>query len=178
MSLEKFLGGFLDWSKYSPRVLLALTFLCGFITFGNSEVLTNLGLETIQSEYRPYFGIGFLLSAIMFLSYPLVLVFKWTLEKGRKIIEKTERKKNYISWLKILTETQKVILRTFINKNTRTQQLNYEDGDVLELINAGIIYSPGNIMFFDRYKLDGMYTDFNLQPVVYTLLKQHPELLD
>jgi hypothetical protein len=65
-----------------------------------------------------------------------------------------------------------------MKKKTRTMQLNYEDGEVCELVNAQILYLPGDTIFFDRHKLDGMYTDFNLQPMVFNILKKRPELLD
>lgn len=178
MSLGKFLGNLSDWSNYSPRILFALTFICGVFLFGRSEFFTIIGLEVIQTKFRPYFGLGFLLFGSLFLSFPIVEAAKWIYKQGKEKFEHRKIERNYENLLIILTERQKSVLRSFMKKKTRTMQLNYEDGEVCELVNAQILYLPGDTIFFDRHKLDGMYTDFNLQPMVFNILKKRPELLD
>lgn len=178
MTIKEFFSNLTDFSKYTPRILFALTLLCGFFLFVNNTFTREIGLETIQSEYRPYFGFGFLLFGSLLLSYPLVEGTKWIFKLIKEKAQYYRRVKNYEEFITMLTSNQKSILKSFLENNTRTVQLNYEDGDVRELVNAQILYLPGNLTFFDRYKLDGMYTDFNLYPVVYKLIKKYPEKLD
>ena len=178
MSFGKFFSNLIDWSKFSPRILFSLTILCGFFIFGGKGFFATLGLVFIQAEYRPYFGLGFLVFGALFLSFPIAECTKWFYKQLKEIIEQRKKEKNYKDWILLLSKKQIKILRSFIENNTRSMQLDYQDGEVNELINAQFIYLPGNSAFFDRHRVDGMYTDFNLHPWVYKYLKNHSELLD
>lgn len=177
--MDKFLGSLTDWSKFPPRILFALTIICGAFLFGSNNFFKTLGLGAIQSHYRPYFGMGFLLFGALFISFPVTEGVKWFYGWLKQKYDQRKRTKHYKEWLAILTPAQKEILRAFIDSNTRSMSLDYSDGTVTELMNARIIYLPSNIRFFNSFprKLGGMYTDFNIQPWVFKYLKEHPEIL-
>ncbi|MCL4559869.1 MAG: superinfection exclusion B family protein [Chloroflexi bacterium] len=177
--MEKFLSNLTDWSKFSPRILLALTIICGAFLFGGSDFFKTLGLDTIQTQFRSYFGLGFLFFGALFFSFPAAEVFKWIYNWLKRRFDQYQKEKRYKEWFTHLTPSQKEILRSFIENETRTRSLDYRDGTVGELMNAGIVYLPTNISFFERYPRvdDGMYTDFNIQPWVFKYLKAHPEIL-
>ncbi|MCJ7583798.1 MAG: superinfection exclusion B family protein [Anaerolineales bacterium] len=179
MGLEKFVSSLSDWSKFPPRVLFALTLICGGFLFGGNSFFKTLGLDEIQTQYRPYFGLGFLLFGVLLISFPIAeglrRLYHWLIEKynQRRRFELTKE------WLTSLTPAQKKILHSYIDKNTRSLRLDYKDGTVNELMIAGILYLPSNISLFDTNPRvdDGWYTDYNIQPKVYKYLQEHPELL-
>jgi hypothetical protein len=175
--VDKFLSNLTDWYKFPPRILFAITVVCGVFLFGGSDFFKTLGLDTIQYQGRPYFGLGFLLFGALFISFPITEGSKWFYKWLKQKNDQQQKKSAFKKWFAYLTPAQTIILRSFIENNTRSQSLNCADGEVNELKNAGIIYLPTNITFFDRYRLDGMYADFNIQPWVWDYLKKHPETL-
>ena len=179
MELEKFLGNIIDWNKIPPRILFALTVICGVFVFGGDDLLKYLGLAAIQSRYRPFFGFGFLLFGALFLSYPIATMWKQFSEWLKRESNRRKQEKIYKEWLKRLTPRQKEILRRFVKNQTRSVQLDYTDGAVNELVNAGIIYLPTEISIFQRRPRadNGLYTSYNIHPWVYEYLKEHPEML-
>jgi len=164
MPFGQFLSNLTDWSKLPPIILFALTIVCGLFLFGGIGFFKTLGLEAIQTEFRPYFGFGFLLFGALFLSFPVVNISKWIFDWLEREYKQGKSKKQTKEWLSKITDEQKIILRSFMKKKSRTMSLNIEDGFVKELEIAEIIYLPSATLFFDRYKLDGMYTDYNMQP--------------
>jgi hypothetical protein len=180
MGLKNFLGNITDWSKISPRIFFALTFICGVFLFGGNAFFKTLGLDGIQTQYRPYFGLGFLIFGALFISFPITEVAKWFYNWFKEKYKHQRMIKHYKEWFTHLTPIQKEILRSFIKSNTRSMSLDFKDGTVNELMNAGIIYLPTNISIFKnnpRVDDDGMYTAYNIQPWVFKYLKEHPELL-
>ena len=179
MGVEKFLDKITDWSKFSPRILFTLTVICGAFLFGGSSFFKTLGLDSIQTQYRSYFGFGFLLFGALFLSFPMSKggkrFYYWLQEKYNQ----QKREKYYREWIAHTTPAQKRILRSFVDNNTRSLSLDFQDGALNELMNAGIIYLPTNISIFKRRPRvdDGLYTDYNIQTWVFKYLKEHRELL-
>ena len=174
MGLGKFLGNLTDWSKYPPRVLLVLTLICGAFLFGGSDFFKILGLDIIQAKYRPFFGLGFILFGALFFSFPIMEGVKWIYKWLKHKYDQRKKVKHYKEWFTHLTPTQKVILHSFIENNTRSMTLDFSDGTVKELANAGLIYLPSNLTLFQ----DEWYTDYNIQPWVFKYLKEHPEILE
>jgi Super-infection exclusion protein B len=171
--VDKFLGSLTDWSKFPPRVLLALTVICGVFVFGGSDFLKTLGLDLIQTQYRPLFGLGFLVFGALLLSFPIAEGGKWIYQKLYYVYDQGEKKKFYLEWFKVLTPPQKEILRGYIDSDTRSRSLDFNDGVVKELVNTGIIYLPGR---YSRLSI-GWRTDYLIMPWVFTYLKEHPEIL-
>lgn len=180
MDLSKIINNLTDWAKFSPRILLAFTIICGAFLFGDSDIFITLGLEYIQAQFRPYFGIGFLFFGSLLISFPISEGIKFLYKKLKTKVEQQQRRKIVKDWLLQLTPSQKEILRKFIINDTRSYSLNYEDGSVTELMNAGIIYLPTSISIFKRFPRqgNGLYTDFNIQPWVFKYLKDHLELIN
>lgn len=173
MGLKNFLGSITDWSKIPPRISFTLTVICSAFLFVGSDFFKTLGLDDIQTQYRTYFGLGFVVFGSLFISFPIAAGMKWFYNWQKDKYIQHKRKKLVKEWFTHLTPAQKEILRTFIEKNTRTLSLDYKDGVVNELMNAGIIYLPTAISIFD----DEMYTDYNIQAWVFKYLNEHPELL-
>jgi hypothetical protein len=138
------LSRYLDWIKLSPRYLLPIAVFTGFILFAPQELLARFGLVSWLSEYRPYFGLVFLLSATLLLSAALVALYNWVMEGRRQ----RARMKQMQQRLHKLAEPEKEILRRFIYNRTKSQMLNMADGTVGSLEAQQIIFrssSVGNI---------------------------------
>ena len=83
-----------------------------------------------------------------------------------------KNKNNREKRLKQLTNGEKIILSTYINKKSKTQVLDYRDGNVCELETFRIIrqasnISQGHTMFY-----------YNIQPWAWEYLNKHKELLN
>lgn len=86
-------------------------------------------------------------------------------------LTKAKKKKQMREWLLHLTPKQKEILRKYFGENTRTQNLNFMDGEIKELVNANILYLSTGIVGM------GYRTPYSINTWVWEYLKKHPELL-
>jgi hypothetical protein len=179
MIMEKIVSNLSDWSKLPPRVLFAFTLICGCFLFVGESFFSKVGLGVIQMQYRPYFGLGFLFFGALLISFPIAEGIRRVYHLLADIFDQKRRFKHAKEWLDDLTPAQKKILRTYIEKKTRSLSLDYKDGSVHELEIANIIYLPSDLSFFDiKPRVDnGFYTEYNIQPKIYKYLKEHPELL-
>ena len=69
---------YLDWIiKLSPRFLFAIALFTGIVLFGPSWLLDTLGMTDWVTRFRYYFGLVFLLSAVLLLSRWGMAVYDW-----------------------------------------------------------------------------------------------------
>ena len=157
----------LDWIKLSPKYLFPVSLATGFLLFAKSEYLAALGLTELRSKYLPWIGGVFLLSTALFLSHVVTAFFSWLREKiNLYFVVRYGRKK-----LHNLTNDERRILRDYIGRGTKTQNLSVEDGVVSELESENIIYQSSNIG-----RLVSGFA-YNIQPWAWEYLNKNPELL-
>ncbi len=157
----------IDWIKLSPRHYLAGALSSGVLLFLGDRPLALLGLEQFRITYRSWIGAVFLLSASLLVSHPLAalggLLSHWWSE--RRFV------RTGLQRLRQLTPAEKRILQQYIRENTRTQTLNFMDGVVAGLAQAGIIYRSANVG-----TADGSFA-YNVQPWAWKQLQDDPKLL-
>lgn len=164
MDLEKVL----NWIKLSPKYLLGIDIITGFLLFGNSTLLGTLGLKELQEQYRSWIGLAFVISSGLLCAHIIVEIWN----KGNNKLSTKRVVRAGKNRLKNLTQYEKEILTSFISNQTRTCSLNFTDGVVIELDSCKIIYRAAAM------SNGGTYFSYNIQPWAWEYLNKHPELLN
>ena len=152
--------------KLSPRYLLPVAIVTGFLTLGGETTLDSIGLKQIRHQYRPWISLAFLASTAVVVGH-LVTEGSMHLKKRH---EEREAQKNALRRLHNLTTVEKVILARYIDRQTRTQNLDVGSGVVNGLEHEGIIYRASQIGHLDRWP-------YNIQPWAWKYLNKHRHLL-
>lgn len=151
----------IEWIKLSPKYLFAIAIICGFLLFAPTDWMEMLGLGTFIEAARPWVGIIFVVSAVLF---AVNIIFDgWAL--GNSFFTSRSKRKKQIDRLHKLTSEEKEILLGFILGQTKTQYLGYGDGVVNGLEAATIIYRSSNVGDVDRWS-------YNIQPWVWDILNE------
>lgn len=155
-----------EWLKLSPRYLLPISLVTGFVLFASANILDTFGLTPFVRQYRPYLGTVFLLSTVLLLVDWSIKSYEWTRKRYRQSSELGRGQRR----LHKLTDPEKRILNGYIGSKTRSQYLSIESGIVNGLEAEGIIYRASTV---------GRLTDwaYNIQPWAWEYLNKHPELL-
>lgn len=164
MDLSQIIG----WFKLPQRMLWALLVVCGMILWGPAWFVSGLGLEAFIATYRMYIGVVFLLFLAATLPTPIQWAAGLAFTKWRSRKALSSRKAR----LNDLTPEEQVVLRHYIDKNTRSQVLDAISGVTTALESAGIIYRAAS--------MSHEYTDFsyNIQPWAWDHLRQNRNLLE
>ena len=161
-------GKVLDWLMLSPKYLLPILVAASILLFGPVEFLNIIGLEKFLGEYRMWVGVAWLASAALLASRLLTPIVKflrrWVFEKNW-----VRHGKNR---LQQLTPTEKEILRGFVFYNTRSQYLDFQNGDVKGLERERII-----VMASNTGNLPQGFA-YNIQPWAWEYLNENPQLLE
>ena len=156
-----------DWIKLSPRHYVAVALASAVLLFLPDSPLTTIGLDHFRATYRGWIGAAFLLSLALLVSHPLAVLWgqvtSWW--SDRQLI------RHGLQRLRQLTPSEKRILRQYIGENTRSQTLNFMDGVVNGLVQAGILYQSSNVG-----TMDGDFA-YNVQPWAWEQLQKNPSLL-
>lgn len=158
----------IDWLKLKPRHWLPMTIATAFVLFAPTTVMTRIGLEDAIQEYRPWIGLAFVIS-LSGLVAPLIT------HGAHQAIDWVGRRRDIRFRQEMLHELspgEKLILRRFIDLNTKTMTLDASSGVHAELEAMGIISRVTEISH------GGTRFDYNIQPWARRYLKQHPELLE
>lgn len=158
----------LDCLKLAPRYLFAIAVVSGFLLFGSSKLLQQLGVGQLAENNRAVLGIV-LLSAIALLIAVL----------GSDVVALLRRRwrerrfyRNMLQRLRVLTEDEKQILRFYVAKQTRSNVLRPDDGVVQGLVTVGIIYRAASI----GSVIEGMA--YNISEFAWNYLNINQHLLD
>jgi hypothetical protein len=161
------LGKVIEWIKLDPEYLLPVVVATSVLLFSPRSLLSSIGLESFVREYRSWLGLVWLLSFALLSSHALTpfakFIKRWVWEKiwiwhGRKRLQE-------------LTPSEKEILKGFLIGNTRSQYLDFQNGDVKLLERERIIFMASN-----TGNLTGGIA-YNIQPWAWDYLRQNPQLL-
>jgi len=156
------LSKLVDWIKLSPKYLLPISLVCGFLLLANELLLEKFGLKELVGNLRPWIGIIFLLTTSLIAVDVMYLVAGWI-----KLAYTNSRKMKFrLNRLKKLTTEEKDILLGYIIQNTRTQFFPINDGVVRGLESESIIYQSSNVGDVDSWS-------FNVQPWAWQMVKKH-----
>nr|DAL55178.1 MAG TPA_asm: Super-infection exclusion protein B [Caudoviricetes sp.] len=158
---------FLNILKLPFKYLVAILLILSFLLFAPSSYIANLGINELINEYRTYIGLAFICDLFFILVDVLSLLMKYlrALKKYYSITFIGKRK------IKQLTPEEKSILRYYIQEQTRTQTLPFNDGVVAELSNLAIIYRASSL------SLGGVEFDYNLNDWAWKYLNKNKDLL-
>jgi len=159
--------GALNWLKLSPKYLVAISIATGAILFAPDSLITSLGMTEIKTTYKPWIGLGFIISASLLIANSSFYTFKWVKTRltWRKNLAKCQ------SYLNDLTSDELEILREYIGTQSKTQYLPIDSGVVQGLVNNKIIYRSANVGDI----VDGWA--FNIQPWAWDYLNVNLHLL-
>ncbi len=163
----------MDFSKYleaiklSPKYLVPVVIVSGFLLFARPDILEIFGLAALSAKYRPYIGGIFLLSTALVLSHWMISLYQWRAKKWHWLKRIKISKKR----LHNLTDEEREVLRAYIGGNTRTQYLQLESGVAAGLEFEHIIFRSSDVGSL----VDGWA--YNIQPWAWDYLNEHRELL-
>jgi hypothetical protein len=157
---------FPEWLKLSPRYLLPIALVTGFVLFAPAGVLEVFGLAGLVEAYRPYLGAAGLLSSALLLTHGLTLGYEWVTARGRQVNDLRARQRR----LHALTDDEKRVLRSYIGSQTRTQYLSVNDGVVNGLEREQVLFKAASVGHVEEWA-------YNLELWAWDYLNQHPRLL-
>lgn len=151
----------IEWIKLSPKYLLGIALICGFLLFAPIEWLKFLALESFVESIKPWLGVIFIVATTLLAVNLLAESWNWV----KNYIKNKSTRKARIERLYQLTFEEKEILLGFILNQTKTQYLAYSDGVVNGLESAQIIYRSSNVGDLERWA-------FNIQPWAWKTLHE------
>jgi hypothetical protein len=158
----------LELLKVSIKRLFGLGAVCGLLLFTNDVILNKLGLKVFVNNYRTQVGLTFLICLIFVITDFAIYIGK-TVNK----FHRWYKNKTYgIKRLKKLTTEEKLLLKRYIDNNTRSIKFPLDNGIVNELEFYDIIYRASDI----GRQVTGF--PYNIQPWAWDYLNKHKKLLD
>lgn len=161
------LSKYIDWIKLKPRYLIPISLVSGFLIFSPDSCLDIFALNEFVNHSRPWIGIIFLLSAVLTLSS----LFIYIGSKTSSMISSISKQKQMYYRLNNLTPDEKVILRGYIKENTRSQNFQFDDGRLEELIENRIIYQSSTFVS------PGYTLSYNINPKALNYLQKNKNLI-
>ena len=157
----------LEWIRFLQRYLWGFIVVLALLLWGPQWLVSGFGMSAILSQDRLYFGLSFAVLLGMVLSDLISLTFSGPINR----LEQARWRKLRVKRLHDLTPHEKLILKVYLDQNTRTQYLNIGNGVVTGLVHEEILYRSANIG-----NLSSGFA-YNIQPWAFDYLRQHPELL-
>lgn len=161
----------IEWLQLSSGRLLALFVIivlaAGLVVFAPDKILEPLGIREIPPKYHPWPGISFVVSGIGTLVTGIVCITPLVKREinHRKLLNRRRKR------LHNLTPGERLILRRYIENQTRTQWLRLDDGVARELTVERIIRRAST----QGHVLKGF--PHNIDPWVWDYLNKSPELI-
>lgn len=122
--------------KLPLKFLISIFLVLAIVLFGPQEYMVKIGISDLVATYRTYIGLAFLCSILFILTYVFDYILKGlrALYMYKMLIKQGKRK------LKSLTNSEKEILKKFIEKGTKSTYLQINNGNVAALSQSEIIY--------------------------------------
>lgn len=150
------------------KYLIALFLVLVILLFSPKDFMIKIGIVTLVNSYRTYIGLAFLL--VMLLIFTHISDYILKILRSRYIYSSLVRKGK--KRLRNLTDSEKEILRRFIEKGTKSVYLSMNNGNVASLCEDKIIYRSCGV---SRSYLDFAY---NLNEWAWEYLNKNKWLLD
>lgn len=163
MELGKWL---LDWIKLPTKTLAGLCIMFTILIFSSETTLDKFGLKSLVSDYRAYFGVGFLVTLVLTLVNSLAAIWKFIYPWIAEAYWINAGKKR----LQNLTPKEKHILGYYIHNQTRSQTQPIQNGTINALQKEKIIIRGSSLGSLHGF-------DYIIQPWAWEYLNKHPELL-
>lgn len=158
------LDGLLAAAKLPPKVMIPVCMLCATVVFCPAPLLQQLGLGKLEAQYRPWFGFGFLGSA-------LILLTHWFFSIKSTIVNIMYERHKARKRLHHLTFEERIILQKYLYHGRRTINFGIDNGVVASLVVNGILFQSSGFG-----SIVGGFA-FDISDDVFQYLQKHPELL-
>ena len=135
------LSKLVDWIKLSPKYLLPISFVCGYLLFTGEVFLEKFGLKEFVDNSRPWIGIIFLMATSLVVVDVFYRIANWLKLNYTRI----KKQKSRLDRLLNLTPEEKDIFLGYLVPNTRTQFFPINDGVVTGLEAEGLIFKSSNV---------------------------------
>ena len=184
----------LSWLKLPKNLAWPLNIVSGLLLWGPTDFKEGLGLQPFIDTYRDWIGIVFLFFLIIGLQSIVSFLYEITIDSFRERKRKEETDKlataakeeaerqaraideKSIQDIRSLTGVEKAILRHFLANDTRTQDLDYQNGNVSKLTSLGLIYRASSVSYGGSR---GSFTfPYNISDWAWTYIHEHPEVLE
>lgn len=172
----------LSWIKLPKYLAWPLVVITGLLLWGSDGFKAGFGLQPFIEKYREWIGVAFLFFLILALQ-PIISSIYSSIMKRRDEkkkqeedeLQKKEEEKRRIEAINSLTADEKTILRYFLEVNSRTQDLNYQNGNVSKLTQLGFIYRASLVSYGGAR---GSFTfPYNIDDWAWSYLKSNPSVL-
>ena len=173
----------LNWLKLPKSLAWPITIVSALLLWGPESFKDRLGLHPFIEMYREWIGVVFLFFLILGLQPIAPFLYEISIEKYRnKKAEEAaarlraeqiiENEKN----IRSLTADEKSILRYFLENDTRSQDLNLQNGTVAKLMVLGIIQRASSVSYGG---MKGSFTfPYTISDWAWNYIKEHPDSVE
>lgn len=155
--------------KLPPRIILGIVIFLGLILLGPDALIAQIGLIELRDQLRPWIGAAFVL-AVSLLS---VHVFAPVSKSLAAAITRRRLGGAIAKRLRKLTPDEKLVLRAYVENETRTRYWGIDNGVIRGLESTGILYRASNVSSGKHY---GDFA-FNVGDWAWEILTKHPDLV-
>lgn len=149
-----------------PHIYWGLGITSSLMLFLPDKVLTKLGLLMIINEYKPYIGIGIIISLVLIsISGVRYLSLAWErhTHKPEYLIKQFFKKEVTLDEIRFLVNNYYDIKE---NRFKLTKELSLKEGTKKNLQLKGVLYQSSNLMDYD------LVVPFNLNPKAISILEK------
>lgn len=149
-----------------PHIYWGLGITSSLMLFLPDKVLTKLGLLMIINEYKPYIGIGLIISLVLIsISGVRYLSLAWGrhTHKPEYLIKQFFKKEVTLDEIRFLVNNYYDIKE---NRFKLTKELSLKEGTKKNLQLKGVLYQSSNLMDYD------LVVPFNLNPKAISILEK------
>ena len=165
--LETIVGAVKMFNNLAVKPLLALAVATGIVLFSPALLVSKLGMTTLVADYRPLFGLAFLVSCTYLLAHALVSLVQYI----RDGLEARATRKARMALLQDLTPDEKSRLVPYIHDKRASVVYQITDGVVQGMVAKGILFRSTNLGH-------GTGFSFNIQPWVRQEIEKNVAFLD
>ena len=155
-----------DALKLSTRFVLPVVLALAVFLFAPDSFIDHIGLTALRQQNQAYLGAAFVLSSCILASRGIIRGTAWARQQYRERVSLRASRAR----LHNLTPEEQALLRGYLERQTRSANLDIMSGVVSGLVSTDILYRSSNL---------GRTSTFahNLQPWAWDYLNEHPELI-
>jgi hypothetical protein len=153
--------------KASPVPFFAIGLATSFVVFTPDSWATAVGIDELRVQPRQVFGLLFIVSWSLLITYTLA----WVVRKANELHASRLRGCVRAQSLTELTSAEKRCLAMYVRGNHNTHLFPLDEGVVGGLVRKDILFQACSQAEFHAFP-------FNLQPWARRYLSAHPNLLD
>ena len=157
----------MDFIKLPTRYIFSFALAAAaMLIFLPDSTMETLGILQLREQHRPWIGLLLVTSIAILVPPPLIATATWC----KNGIKRRSRLRSLHKRLHRLSSGEKAVLRDYIEKDTKSQNLDITSGVVGGLVASGILFASSTIG-------DLFAWAHNIQPWAWEYLQKHPNLI-